>query len=115
MVFGLWVIAAPLVLGAPTAFRWTVAVTGILIGTLSSSVHWLERGDWAIVRTVAGMTTILGVWLLTTPFLFRVGGLHRWNAVCVGVLVASLAGYNYYLAGRLHDGGSPAEPNTNGP
>ncbi|WP_306060842.1 SPW repeat domain-containing protein [Natronococcus wangiae] len=114
-VLGIWMIAAQVVLGASATFQWTVAVTGALIGTLSGCAHRLERGDRSVVRPAAAATTLFGIWLLIAPFLFRVDGIQRWNAVIVGVLVTSLAGYNVYITARLRDEGPPVGSGTKNP
>ncbi len=96
-------------------YQWNIAITGALIGILSISTRYVERDEREVTRIAAGANTLLGSWLVIAPFLFGIDGVQRWNAVIVGVLVSSLAGYNFYIASLLPFGGAPSGSNTDNP
>jgi hypothetical protein len=50
-------------------------------------------------RWLAGTNALLGAWLVVAPFLLDTSTAGLYSDVLVGVLVATLGAYNYYLAG----------------
>lgn len=48
-------------------------------------------------KWLAGLNGLLGLWLVVAPFAFGVHSIVMWNAVIVGLLVAIMGGYNFYL------------------
>lgn len=51
----------------------------------------------ATTKWLAGLNSLLGLWLIAVPFVISVPTNAMWNAVVVGILIATLGGYNYYL------------------
>lgn len=47
-------------------------------------------------KWLAGLTGLLGLWLIVAPFVFTVPTTPLWNAVIVGIVIAIIGGYNYY-------------------
>ncbi|OIB57345.1 SPW repeat protein [Natrialba sp. SSL1] len=115
LLLGFWLLATQFVFHAPAMCQWSIAITGALIGILSISTQYVERDERVVTRIAAGANTLLGLWLVIAPFLFGIDGVQRWNVVIVGVLVSSLAGYNFYIASLLLFGGSPSGANTDNP
>lgn len=62
------------------------------VKTVSTTTKWL-----------AGLNSLLGLWLIAAPFVFGVPSAAMWNAVIVGAAIALLAGYNYYLVTEGRD------------
>ena len=54
-------------------------------GTISTTIKWL-----------AGVNGLLGLWLIAAPFIWSAPVGDLWSDVIVGLLIAGLAGYNYY-------------------
>lgn len=54
-------------------------------GTVSTTIKWL-----------AGINGLLGLWMIAAPFIWGAPAVDLWNDVIVGVLIAGIAGYNYY-------------------
>lgn len=97
---GLWLIAAPFILGAPTVDRWNDVVVGTTIVVLAAYNHYCERAQGTVSQRTAGTNGVLGGWLIVAPFVYGISGILLWNDVSVGVLVISFAGYNMYAAPR---------------
>lgn len=47
-------------------------------------------------KSLAGINTILGFWLIIAPFVFEAPTSDLWNDIIVGAAIVFLAGYNYY-------------------
>ena len=101
-LLGAWLIAVPFVFGIESdAGLWNHVIVGAAILVFSGynaySADEYESGSmWA-----AGLSALLGLWMIVAPFVFTVeGGTVFWNDVVVGALVALMAGYNMYQARR---------------
>lgn len=57
--------------------------------TVTTTTKWL-----------AGLNGLLGLWLIAVPFVFSVTTNAMWNAIVIGILIAALGGYNFYLTTR---------------
>jgi hypothetical protein len=99
-VLGLWLIAAPFVLGVSGAGLWNAVVVGSLIALASGYNWYLTTTDEDVNRLVAYSAAVLGLWVIAAPFVFGVGTAAMWNDVIVGAIVASFAGYNGYAGSR---------------
>lgn len=51
-------------------------------------------------KWLAGLNGLLGLWLIAVPFVISVPTNAMWNAVVVGLIIAVLGGYNFYLTTR---------------
>ena len=99
-VLGLWLIAAPFVLGVTGAGVWNAVVVGSLIALASGYNWYLTTTDEEVNRLVAYSAAVLGLWVIAAPFVFGVGTAATWNDVVVGAVVASFGGYDGYATGR---------------
>lgn len=99
-LLGLWLIAAPFVLKAPTTDLWNDVIVGAVIVFLAGSNYYQEREQQPMSTGKAGLTLLFGVWLIFAPFVFDIKGALLWNDVIVGILITSFAGYNAYIASR---------------
>lgn len=95
---GIWLVAAPFVLGAPMIDVWNDVIVGGALSLLAGHSRAYERERGKPSQWIAGVLTALGVWQFFVPFLIGVTGLPRWNDVAVGVVVSAFAGYNAYAA-----------------
>jgi hypothetical protein len=98
-VLGLWLIAAPFVLGVSGAGLWKAVVVGSLIALASGYNWYLTTKDGKVSRLVAYSAAVLGLWVIAAPFVFGVGTAVMWNDLIVGAVVASFGGYNGYTGG----------------
>lgn len=99
---GIWLMAAPFVLGAPSIDTWNDVIVGGALSLLAGHNHSYERRQGKPSQWIASVLVGLGVWQFFAPFLVGVTGLLRWNDVVVGVLVSAFAGYNVYAAQFLN-------------
>ncbi|SFG95499.1 SPW repeat-containing protein [Halopelagius inordinatus] len=95
---GIWLMAAPFVLGAPMVDTWNDVIVGGALSLLAGHNYASEREQGKPSQWIAGILILLGVWLFFVPFLVGVSGLLLWNDVVVAVLVTALAGYSAYAA-----------------
>lgn len=100
--FGLWLLSAPFILGAPVVDRWNDVLVGIGILVVAGYNYSREREQVILSRRAAAVNSLLGGWLLVAPFVIKVSGLLWWNDIIVGIGVVSLAMYNIYAAPRIH-------------
>lgn len=47
-------------------------------------------------KRIAGVNALLGLWLIAAPFWLGAPPIDLWNDVIVGILIAGIAGYNWY-------------------
>lgn len=102
-LFGIWLLSAPFVLGAPVVDQWNDVLVGSVISLTTGYNYSRERRGRKLSRRVTAINGLLGGWLLVAPFLFGVSGLPLWNDIIVGIGVVSLAMYNIYAAAHIHD------------
>lgn len=95
---GVWLMAAPFVLGAPAIDTWNDVIVGGALSLLAGHNYASERERGKPDQWIAGVLFMFGAWLFFAPFLLGVSGLLLWNDVVVAVLVTALAGYSVYAA-----------------
>lgn len=95
---GIWLMAAPFLLGASTVDTWNDVIVGGALSLLAGHNYSCEREQGKPSQWIAGILTLLGGWLFFVPFLIGISGVLRWNDVIVGVLVTGFAGYTVYAA-----------------
>ncbi|MGD8429947.1 MAG: SPW repeat protein [Ectothiorhodospiraceae bacterium] len=88
LLFGLWLIASPFVLGSTAvggAAVWNPVIVGIAVGVFAIAVlsqpHQWE--EW--------INLVLGAWLILAPFVLGFSGIAAatWNHVILGLLVGA--------------------------
>ena len=100
-VLGLWLIAAPFLVGSLAIDHWNDLLVGGVIVIVAGYNFYSERTQGTISQRVAAINGVLGGWLIVAPFVYDLSGIALWNNVCVGVIVTSFAGYNVYAAPRI--------------
>lgn len=101
-VFGVWLLCAPFILGAPVAHQWNDVIVGGGILVVAGYNYSQVRTPGMLSRRASAVNGLLGGWLLVAPFVFEVSGLHLLNDITVGIGVVSFAMYNIYAAPRVH-------------
>ena len=92
ILLGIWVVISPFVL-AIYSFKamWSNVATGAVIGILAL-VRWsMQRPGWS------WLNLILGIWLVTSPFVLVISRIAMWNNVIVGIIIAASALTNTYF------------------
>lgn len=113
LVSGLWLIAAPWVLGyEETEAMWNDVVAGVLVvmaaGVKATNPIRYLRASWVNV--------IVGVWLILAPFVLQYGGDNvisgvnkaLWNDVVLGILIVVPA----WLSATIVKNPAPEEANN---
>lgn len=104
-VFGLWVLAAPFVLGASGAPLWNGVVVGGLVAALTAYEYTRKTTE---DRTWSAWTaTVLGLWTVISPFVLGMGATMQWSNVIAGLVIALASGYTGYAASERFRRGTP--------
>lgn len=107
----LLVAGAPLVLGAPAAFRGSVVVSGLL-GTVFASYNTYSIRAYGQPRLAAGvMTAVFGGWFVAAPLVYTVGSVLTATVQTGGALTAAFGGYAAIEAVELLVRGTPMAEN----
>lgn len=61
------------------------------------TTHGSNRGKW-----LSGITSLIGLWIAASPFLYEVTDAMMWNNVLTGAGIFLIAGYNYYRITKGH-------------
>ena len=70
---------------------WSNVATGAVIGILAL-IRWsMQRPGWS------WLNLILGIWLVTSPFVLVISRIAMWNNVIVGIIIAASALTNTYF------------------
>lgn len=102
-VIGLWLVAAPFVLGLGTAATWSAVITGLVIAGLGS-YNYKRASDGEPASGAASWTNVLaGVWVLSAPFALGAASSAIANDLVVGSLVVVFAGYNAIKGTTVED------------
>lgn len=93
-MLGLWLIAAPFVLGVTGSSLWNAVIVGVIIASLGG-YNWyqISQGN-PLSKGSAGTNAVLGAWLIAAPFVFAAGSAMMWNNVIAGLLVLGFGWYN---------------------
>lgn len=100
-VLGFWLLVAPFVAESLAIDHWNDLLVGGAIMILAGYNYYSERTQGTASQRVAGITGVLGGWLIVAPFAYGISGVALWNNVSVGVLIAAFAGYNVYAVPRI--------------
>lgn len=84
-LLGIWLMAAPAVLGYDRPAATSDWIVGPLIATFACIAIW------EATRSLRWCNLPLGVWLLIAPWLFEYSTEARVNSMAVGIAVAALA------------------------
>lgn len=52
--------------------------------------------DTGTMKILSGIASLIGLWIVASPFVFESTTTAMWNNVIVGAAIFLLAGYNYY-------------------
>lgn len=55
-----------------------------------------EQGEPEGQKWLSGIASLIGLWILLSPFAYEAAASTLWNNVIVGAAILLLAGYNYY-------------------
>lgn len=104
IIAGLWLIAAPYLMGfAGTALATNSIIVGILVA-LVALIRFMYP------TTTAGLdwvNVVLGIWLLFSPFVMgAVSMAGQWNSVIIGIVVGALALWSA-ITPTIHHGHRP--------
>lgn len=90
-LLGVWLMAAPAVLG----YGGAAAVSDRIAGPLAASFAFVAI--WQVVRPLRWVDAPVGLWIALSPLLLGFGGAAAVNAIIVGVVVLALA----FVRGRV--------------
>ena len=89
VIFGIWLIASPFLLGfGGTNLSRNNVVFGIIIAVLSLlEVSMPSESAWA-----GWLNAVFGMWILISPFVLGFTGMSAlWNGIFAGIIIAVLA------------------------
>lgn len=108
---GIWAIVAPLAWSVGETLTWSNAVAGAGIALLAGYSAYRAYDGESIHAVATGLATLLGLWVLASPFVLADPGttLVASNAV-TGAVAAIAGGYALYDEGAV--GASAARGST---
>ena len=84
-VLGLWLMAAPAVIGYADAARTNDHIVGPVVASFAFIAIW------QLMRPLRWIELIVGAWLLAVPWILGYGTVPAINSLVVGLLLAALA------------------------
>lgn len=84
-LIGIWLLAAPDVLG----YSGAQATNDRIVGPLATSVALVAI--WGVTRSLRWVNVALGLWLVLAPWLFGAGSTATVNSTLCGALLAGIA------------------------
>ena len=84
-LLGIWMMAAPAVLG----YGGAAATSDRIAGPLAASFAFVAI--WDVVRALRWVDAPIGLWMIFAPLILGYGGPAAVNGVAVGVVVATLS------------------------
>jgi hypothetical protein len=84
-LLGIWMMAAPAVLG----YGGPLATSDRIAGPLAASFAIVAL--WDVVRALRWVDAPIGIWMILAPLVLGFGGPAAVNGVVVGVIVATLS------------------------
>ena len=90
---GIWLMAAPAVLG----YGGAAATNDRIAGPIAATVAIV--GMSGVMRAMRRVNTAIGAWIALAPLVLGYGGAAAINAVAVGVLLVALS----FVRGRVDD------------
>ena len=101
---GLWLMAAPAVLGAGPP----VSTVDWIVGPIVASAAWVSL--WEITRSLRWVNLPLGLWLATAPFVLGYPLIPLLNSLVVGLALAALSFVRGKTTQRLGGGWASLGP-----
>lgn len=99
---GLWLIAAPFVLGfqAVQVAEWN----HIVIGAAVAIIAIIRASDPDHRAAMSWTNVVLGVWLIASPWVLNYNGVNdaQTNSIVMGVIVILLGAFSAYETNRAH-------------
>ncbi len=96
---GIWLMAAPAILGYDNPAQTHDRIVGPLIATVAIV------GIWEVTRGLRWINFAFGCWLLFVPLVLGYGwGVATWNSLGIGALVALFACFGGRIEGRFGGG-----------
>ncbi len=92
-LLGIWLMAAPAVLGYGGVAATNDRITGPLVATFA----WIAIS--AVMRPLRWAVLAVGAWVALAPVVLGLSGPARLNGVATGILLVALA----LVRGRIHD------------
>lgn len=92
VVAGVWLIAAPFVLGFTGVAdeMWNHIIVGLCVLILAA----IRVGKWHSNSWMSWVNVVLGAWLIIVPFTLNFAETTLWNSVIVGLVVAVMGGWS---------------------
>ena len=98
---GIWLMAAPSILGYGEPARTNEHIVGPLVATFAIIAVW------EVTRPLRWVNLLLGVWLLIVPLAMSYGpGAATWNSLATGAIVAVVAAFPGKIEQRFGGGWS---------
>lgn len=103
----LCVVIAPVVFGAPPAFRGSTVGSGV-VGAVFAGYNLYTVRSYGQPRLAAGfLTTVFGCWFIAAPLVYPVGGVLTAVVQSCGMITAAFGGYTAVGAVELLARGTP--------
>ena len=97
-IVGAWAALSVLIYDVGEATLWNNVLVGAIVFLAAGYNFYRMQNDIPLSLGVAGLVTLLGIWLIVAaPLLEMTGGMF-WSTIASGLLIAVLAGYNAYEA-----------------
>lgn len=99
-LLGLWLMAAPDVLG----YRGAAGVNDHILGPIAASAACVAL--WEVTRAVRWVNLPIGLWLIAAPWVLGYGAAPRLNSLAVGLPLVAFAAVRGELRQRFGGGWS---------
>ncbi|MFC7215434.1 SPW repeat protein [Saliphagus sp. GCM10025334] len=102
-LIGLWIAVSPFVYGTSETAIWNNVLVGASIFLLAGYNYYRIQTAHPSSTPAMALVTILGLWMLLSPFVLAYGtdtGGAYWSTIVSGALTALLAGYVAYAGSR---------------
>ncbi|MHC3437540.1 SPW repeat domain-containing protein [Natrialbaceae archaeon A-gly3] len=97
-IVGAWAALSVLIYDVGEATLWNNVLVGAVVFLAAGYNFYRMQNDIPLSLGVAGLVTLLGIWLIVAAALFGMTGGMFWSTIASGLLIAILAGYNTYEA-----------------
>ena len=97
-IFGAWAALSVLIYDVGETTLWNNVLVGAVVFLAAGYNFYRMQNDIPLSLGVAGLVTLLGIWLIVAAAVFGMTGGMFWSTAISGLLIAVLAGYNTYEA-----------------
>lgn len=111
-IVGAWAALSVLIYDVGEATLWNNVLVGAVVFLAAGYNFYRMQNDIPLSLGVAGLVTLLGIWLIVAAALFGMTGGMFWSTIASGVLIAVLAGYNTYEAREAREVAGEPEAGT---